>query len=91
MGHNVRKPVFRVSDKVRFKSACSAKKNSQKIEIALVESLDVTFQYSNNKGADQTADAQAGQGFCYFHKHPEGGVSPVEAPIMLLLSIWALT
>ena len=45
------KPVFGVSDKVRFKPACSATENSYKNEISLVASLDMEL----SKGADQTA------------------------------------
>ena len=54
MGLDVRKPVFVVSNKVRFKPTCLATETTQKIEIVLVASPD-TFQYMNNKGADQTA------------------------------------
>ena len=41
MGLLVRKPLIRVSDKVRFKPACSAKETSQKIKISLIASLDM--------------------------------------------------
>ena len=41
IGSDVTKPVFRISDKVRFKPACSATETSQKVEISLVASLDV--------------------------------------------------
>ena len=41
MGRNATKPVFGVSDKVRFKPACSAEETSKKIEISLVSSLDI--------------------------------------------------
>ena len=40
MGCDARKPVFGVSDKVRFKPACIATETSAKIEISLVASLD---------------------------------------------------
>ena len=36
-----RKPVFGVSEEVRFKPTCSAIETRQKIEIALVSSLDM--------------------------------------------------
>ena len=36
-----RKPVFRGSEKVRFKLTCSATETGYKIEISLVESLDI--------------------------------------------------
>ena len=41
MGHDATKPVFGVSDKVRFKSACSAPETSKKIEISLIARLDL--------------------------------------------------
>ena len=41
MGLVMRKPVFGVSDKMRFKPASSATETSQKIEIALEASLDM--------------------------------------------------
>ena len=41
MSRNTRKPGFRVSDKVRFKPACSAIETSWKIEISLVASKDM--------------------------------------------------
>ena len=39
MGLDARKPVFGVSEKVRFKPACSATETSKKLEILLVASL----------------------------------------------------
>ena len=39
MGRNARKSVFRVSDKVRFKQACSATETSNKVEISFIGSL----------------------------------------------------
>ena len=41
MGRGARKPVFRISDKVRFKPACSATETSSKNEISLIASLDI--------------------------------------------------
>ena len=41
MGLVATKPVFRVSNKVRFKPACSATETSYKIEISLVASYDM--------------------------------------------------
>ena len=41
MGHNRRKSVSRVSEKVRFKPACTATRTSSKIENLLVTSLDI--------------------------------------------------
>ena len=41
MGSDVKNTVFGVSDKVRFKPACSATKTIYKIEILLVASLDM--------------------------------------------------
>ena len=41
MGHDARKPVFGVSDKVSFKPFSSATKTSKKFEILLVASLDM--------------------------------------------------
>ena len=43
MGLIATKPVFRVSDKMRFKPACSATGTSSKFEIALVASLDMVL------------------------------------------------
>ena len=37
------KPVFGVSDNVRFKAACSATETSQKSEVLLVASLDMVL------------------------------------------------
>ena len=66
MGRDATKPVFGVSDKVKFKSACSATETSWKIEILLIAILDNdTFQEANDQGADQTAQvAQAGLHLC---------------------------
>ena len=41
MGSNMRKPVFGVYDKVRFKPACLATETSWKIEISLVPRQDM--------------------------------------------------
>ena len=41
MGCDTLKSVFRVSDKVRYKQACSPTETSYKIEISLVASLDM--------------------------------------------------
>ena len=41
LGRSAKNPVFGVSDKVRFKPACSATETSFKIEISLVSSLDM--------------------------------------------------
>ena len=43
LGRDVRKPVFGVSDIVKFKAACSATGTSQKIEILLVASFDMVL------------------------------------------------
>ena len=48
---DVRKPVYRVSDQVRLKPACSATETSYDGEILPVSSLMI----ANNKGADQPA------------------------------------
>ena len=50
MGLVARKPVFGVSNKVRFKPAFSATETSQKIEIALEASLGMIF---SNTGITQ--------------------------------------
>ena len=56
MGLIATKPVFGVSDKVRFKPACSATETSYIIEILLVESFDMVLsKEANSKGADLTA------------------------------------
>ena len=52
MGLVATRPVFKVSDKVRFKQACSATGTSSKIDISFVASFP---KKANNKGADQTA------------------------------------
>ena len=56
--------VFGVSDKVRFKPACSATETSyiENRNFARSKSRHDTFQNVNNKGADQTA--QAGLRLC---------------------------
>ena len=41
MGHDVTKPVFRVSDKARLKPVSSVTETSKKIENSLVASLDM--------------------------------------------------
>ena len=41
MGLTARKPVFRVSDKVRFKPVTLAKETSYEIEITLIAGLDM--------------------------------------------------
>ena len=46
-GCDTLKYIFRVSDEVRFKPACSTTETSYKIEISLVASLDMT---PSNKG-----------------------------------------
>ena len=72
MGLVARKPVFGVSDKVRFKPACSATETSQKVEISLVASLDLALSKTraNNKGADQTARMVCA---CVVRKPPKTG------------------
>ena len=56
MGRNARKPVFGVSNIVRFKQACSATETiARKLEFARSKSRYDTFQKQNNKGADQMA------------------------------------
>ena len=51
MGLQVRKPVFRVSDEVRFKPACSSTEISYKIEISLIASLDMILSDKQIKKA----------------------------------------
>ena len=47
MGNNARKSVFRVSNKVRFKPACSATETRLKIKMSLVTSL--VMKHSNKQ------------------------------------------
>ena len=47
------KPVFRNSDHVRLKSACSAIETARKLKFPIVDCC--TFKIENNKDADQTA------------------------------------
>ena len=60
-----RKPVFKVSDKVRLKLACSAYETSKVLEILAIASRGIVLsRQRTTKGADQTAhldcaDAQA--------------------------------
>ena len=60
MGLVPTKPVFRVSDKVRFKPACSKLRYG-------------TFQNTNNKGTDQTARMCRLVCACVVHKPPKTG------------------
>ena len=59
MNHITRKPVFRVSDQVRLRPACSATETSYSLEILDLVSLYryqvSTIWIANNEGADQTA------------------------------------
>ena len=55
MSRGVRKPVLGVSDKVRFKPACSARDWLENWNFARSKSRYDTFQKENNKGADQSA------------------------------------
>ena len=45
MGLVARKPVFRISDKVGFKPACSPTYTSLKVEISLEASLDMICDF----------------------------------------------
>ena len=71
MGIIATKPVFRVSDKMRFKPACSATETSQKIEISLVTYPDMIFSKRRiKKGQSDCVVAQAGLRLC-FSQTPE--------------------
>ena len=41
MGRDATKPIFKISDKLRFKPACSATETSWKVETSLAASLDM--------------------------------------------------
>ena len=66
MGQDARKPVFMVSDEVRFKPDCSATETSWKFEILLVASLVwilSTKQITNV--LIRLSDVQAGLPLCH--------------------------
>ena len=60
MGHDARKPVFRVSSKERFKPVCSATEASKKIRISLAASLFYNIFQSENTKALITLREYAG-------------------------------
>ena len=76
MGLYATKPVFGVSDEVRFKPACSATETSLKIEFSLIASLDMIFSIRRI-----TKDVEAGLRLCCLQT-PEDRGSHVEAHIM---------
>ena len=58
MSHVTREPFFEVCNQLRLKPACSADVTSQGLEISAIASTGYcTIQAANNKGADQTAQA----------------------------------
>ena len=63
MGFDATKPVFGVSDKGRLKPVSSATETSQKIEILLVESLDMIL-------SDKTHYILYGNCFSIFRNFP---------------------
>ena len=49
----MRKPVFGVSDQVRYKPVCGATEDGYRLEISDLGSRGIVQLYSENKGADQ--------------------------------------
>ena len=70
----MRKPVFRVSNKVSFKPVSSATETSYKMEISPVASLHIKLsEKANNKCADQTARMRRLVCACVVCKLPKTG------------------
>ena len=62
MGLVARKPVFRIFNKVRFKPVCLVTETNKKIEISLVESLDIILSKKRiAKALIRVRGAQAAQ------------------------------
>ena len=49
----MRKPVFRVFDKVLYKPGCTSTEDGKRLEILDLESRGIDYLCSKNKGADQ--------------------------------------
>ena len=84
MGLGVRKPVFRVSEKIIPKSACAQLQIlAQKIEILFVASLDIILSNTQiKKVLISLLCACAGWSAPLLFTNPEGRFSRVEAQIV---------
>ena len=79
---SIKKPVFGVSHKVRFKHACSATKTSKKIEILPITSLDMILSnYKRITNALIKLYRCAGWSASLLFANPEDRFSCVEANI----------
>ena len=84
MGHDARKPVFGVSNKVRFKPVSSALGTSLKIKISLVASLDIILSKKRiKKGLISLR-------LCCLQPPPKTGFL-ASRPILYALPCWILT
>ena len=83
MGCDTRKPEFRVFDKVRFKSACSAIGTSYKIEISFVASLDMMLANKRITKALIRLCKGAGWSATLLFASPEDRFSHIDAHIQL--------
>ena len=88
MGCDARKPVFWVSDKVRFKPNCLATEGSKKIEISLIASLYIIFSNKRITKALIILHKCAGWSALCCTQTPEDKFSRVEAHITVDLEPW---
>ena len=84
MGRVERKPVFRVSDKVKFKPVCSAVETDKKIEISLVESLEMILSNKQITKALIRLHGCAGWSAPLLFANPEDRFSSIAAEIDLV-------
>ena len=85
MGLVMTKPVFGVSDKVRFKPACSATEISQKNDISLVASLDMVLSKTQITKALIRLHRCAGLSVPVLFAHPRRPVFSRRGPYMIFL------
>ena len=80
-----RKSVFRVSDKVRFKPACSGTGSSYKIEILLVATLDIILFNKRKTKALISLPRWAGWSAPLLLANPENRFSCIKAHLYQLI------
>ena len=85
MGLVARKPVFRFSNKARFKPACSATETSKKVENSHVASLDIILSKSEKTKALIRLCGCAGWSTHMLFTNPLGHVFSRRGPYVITL------
>ena len=89
LGRAMRKSVFRISDKMRFKPACSATETSLKIEISLVVCLDMVLSNKQKTKVLIRLQGCAGWSAPFLFANAPRQVSPVKVQLNYLYIIRA--